>query len=65
MQSVDRRGILGGIAAAAFAGAAPALGRERGRRYGAVQGLIDRYVAAGRVPGAVVAIVRGGDHRPE
>ena len=61
---IDRRAMLGAAAAAAFAGAAPALGRGS-ERLGAVKGLIDSYVAAGRVPGAVVAVVRPGAFRPE
>ena len=56
--ALNRRGMLGSIAGAAFAAAAPVLGREQQPEFGSVQGLLDSYVAAGRVPGAVVAIVR-------
>jgi CubicO group peptidase (beta-lactamase class C family) len=56
----SRRAMLGSLAGAAFAAGAPARGRERLPEYGSVQGLLDGYVAAGRVPGAVVAIVRPG-----
>jgi len=52
--------MLGSIAGAAFAAATPALGRGQEPEFGSVQGLLDSYVGAGRVPGAVVAIVRSG-----
>ncbi len=60
--TLDRRAMLGAIAAAAVAGAARARGREADD--GAVQGVIDQYVAAKRVPGAVVAVLRPGGFRP-
>ena len=66
---LNRRNMLGAVAAAAFAGAAPALARGKAGSHAgshtAVQALIDRYVASGKVPGAVVAIVRPGGFRPE
>ncbi len=62
---LGRRAVLGSIAGAAFAAATPAFGREKASGFAAVQALIDGYVAAGRVPGAVVAIVRPGGFRPE
>lgn len=55
---LTRRGMLGAISAAAFAGAAPALARQPSTRFGNVQGLIDLYVGAGQIPGAVVAVIR-------
>lgn len=70
MQNLDRRGLLQAIALAAVgtgAGAASAqlpLRRLAPLRHDAVQSLIDRYVAAGRVPGAVVALVEPGKHKP-
>ncbi|KPF76521.1 hypothetical protein IP88_06450 [alpha proteobacterium AAP81b] len=48
---------------AAMAAAVPAAGQGR-QALGALQGLIDSYVAARRVPGAMVAIVRRGGFRP-
>ncbi|MEY3268443.1 MAG: hypothetical protein RL480_1203 [Pseudomonadota bacterium] len=58
--ALNRRAMIGSLAGAAFAAASPALGRGQVPEYGSVQGLLDSYVAAGRVPGAVVAIVRSG-----
>ncbi len=58
--AIDRRAMLGSLAGAAFAAGAPALARGQMPEFGSVQGLLDTYVAAGRVPGAVVAIVRSG-----
>ena len=58
--AIDRRAMLGSLAGAAFAAGAPALARGQMPEFGSVQGLLDTYVAAGRVPGAVVAIVRPG-----
>jgi CubicO group peptidase (beta-lactamase class C family) len=60
--TIDRRQLLGAIAASAFAAGAQA--RETSPGFGSVQALIDRYVADGKVPGAVVAVVRPGRHRP-
>ncbi len=64
---LNRRAMMGALATAAFATAAPALGRSTraGAGSGALQGLIDSYVGAGRVPGAIVAIVRPGGFRPQ
>jgi CubicO group peptidase (beta-lactamase class C family) len=56
----DRRAMLASLAGAAFAAGAPARARGPEPEYGSVQGLLDSYVAAGRVPGAAVAIVRSG-----
>ena len=62
---LDRRNLMGAIAAAA---AGPAAARmQPGRvplRHDAVRSLIDRYVADGRVPGAVVALVEPGAAKP-
>lgn len=61
--NLDRRGLLGAIAAAAAsAGAAPALGRAS--PYPAVQALLEAYVAEGLVPGAIVGILKPGSFRP-
>jgi CubicO group peptidase (beta-lactamase class C family) len=63
--TMDRRQLLGSIAATAFAAAAgPAQARGAYLGFANVQALIDRYVEAGKVPGAVVALVRPGRHRP-
>ena len=63
MMELSRRGMLGSIAGAALATAVP--GQARGKDdFASVQALIDGYVAMGRVPGAVVAIVRPGGFRP-
>lgn len=64
MLMTDRRAMLAGLAAAA---ATPALAQRSARaplRHAAVQSLIDSYVAQGRVPGAVVALMEPGAHRP-
>jgi CubicO group peptidase (beta-lactamase class C family) len=62
----DRRKLLAGITAAALTAAAgPARGRAVASGLGNLQSLIDSYVAAGRVPGAVVALVRPGRFRPD
>lgn len=55
--------MLGAIAATAIS-AAGAGAREPATEFATVQALIDRYVAEGKVPGAVVAVVRPGQHRP-
>jgi CubicO group peptidase (beta-lactamase class C family) len=67
MLNLDRRTMMGALFAAA---AAPAVAQGR-RKLGpaalkpeAVQGLIDQYVQAGRVPGAAVALVEPGTQRP-
>lgn len=71
MHAVDRRQMLQAIAmAAAGAGAAGRAGAQlplpplAPLRHDAVQSLIDEYVAQGRVPGAVVALVEPGKHKP-
>ncbi len=61
--TMDRRQLLGAIAATAFA-AGPAQARRADPGFANVQALIDRYVAEGKLPGAVVALVRPGRHRP-
>ena len=61
---VTRRSLLASLAATA---AAPVAARGMDvapLRAEAVQGLIDSYVARGHVPGAVVALVEPGAHRP-
>jgi CubicO group peptidase (beta-lactamase class C family) len=63
MVHLDRRQMLGAIAATAFS-AAGAGARQPAANFAAVQALLDRYVAEGKVPGAVVAVVRPGQHRP-
>lgn len=65
--TLDRRGLLAGLVAAAAAGAtrpAPAFARTASR-YAALEALLDRWIAADRVPGAIVAIVRPGRFRPD
>jgi CubicO group peptidase (beta-lactamase class C family) len=61
----DRRAMLAGLAAAV---AGPALAQRGGARASlrdeAVQSLIDDYVVQKRVPGAVVALLEPGAHRP-
>jgi CubicO group peptidase (beta-lactamase class C family) len=61
----DRRQLLAALAATA---AGPALAQRARRsaplRHDAVQSLIDAYVKDGRVPGAVVALMEPGAHRP-
>ncbi|WP_439546153.1 serine hydrolase domain-containing protein [Sandarakinorhabdus sp.] len=66
MLMTDRRAMLAGLAAAA---ASPALAQRSAAkaaplRQEAVQSLIDSYVAQKRVPGAVVALMEPGAHRP-
>ncbi|MFN3370563.1 MAG: serine hydrolase domain-containing protein [Sphingomonadaceae bacterium] len=65
--TLDRRGLLSGLLAAAAAGAAaPSPGFARAAtRYAALESLIERSIAADRVPGAIVAIVRPGRFRPD
>ena len=58
---LNRRAMLGTVAATAFAAATPALARGSRLDFSALQALIDSYVGNGRVPGAIVAIVRGGN----
>ncbi len=67
MQQIEmnRRGMMASLATAAMAAAAsPAAARSSEPGFGALQGLIDSYVAARKVPGAMVAIVRRGGFRP-
>lgn len=67
MTGLDRRRMLGSVLATALAGAVPAAARTPGSRAlktAALQSLIDGFVADGRVPGAVVAIVEPGDFAP-
>lgn len=68
MLMTDRRAMLAGLAAVA---GAPALAQvAKGKsgaaplRQDAVQSLIDSYVAQKRVPGAIVALMEPGAHRP-
>ena len=67
MLAVDRRQLLSAVALAAAGPAAAQLPMRRPAplRHDAVQSLIDRYVADGRVPGAVVALVEPGSQRPQ
>jgi len=60
--AMNRRAMLGALAAAAAVPAMPAY--AKGPRYPAMQALIDGYVAAGLVPGAVVGVVQPGRHQP-
>lgn len=63
----DRRQMLAALAAAAAAPAAAQLPfgrRPAPLRHEAAQSLIDAYVQQGRVPGAVVALMEPGAHRP-
>jgi CubicO group peptidase (beta-lactamase class C family) len=62
---LNRRALLGTLAGAALATSAPALGRGARPGFTGLQALIDRYVAEGRVPGAVIALVRPGRHDPQ
>ncbi len=71
MNAIDRRRLLQAIALAAVG--AGAGGRAAAQlplkplaplRHDAVQSLIDAYVAQGKVPGAVVALVEPGRHKP-
>jgi CubicO group peptidase (beta-lactamase class C family) len=67
MQQIEmnRRGMMASLATAAMAAAAsPAAARASEPGFAALQGLIDSYVAARKVPGAMVAIVRRGGFRP-
>lgn len=61
---LDRRGLLGALGAAAFAGAAPGWAKGRAE-FAALRALVEGYVAKGRVPGAVVAVVRPGSGAPD
>jgi CubicO group peptidase (beta-lactamase class C family) len=65
MLEFDRRTMLGALVTAA-AGPVAAQGTRQPKalRPEAVQSLIDDYVAKGRVPGAVVALIEPGAHRP-
>jgi CubicO group peptidase (beta-lactamase class C family) len=65
--TLDRRGLMSGLVAAAAAGAlaaSPAFARAASR-YAELERLIERSIAADRVPGAIVAIVRPGRFRPD
>ncbi|WP_448581657.1 serine hydrolase domain-containing protein [Thermaurantiacus sp.] len=59
----DRRAFL----AAALAGAlAPAPGfARRARRYAALEAMLEGWIAGGKVPGAIVAILRPGRFQPD
>ncbi|WP_310497074.1 serine hydrolase domain-containing protein [Sandarakinorhabdus sp.] len=65
--TIDRRSMMAAVAGTALASAVPAAARssEPVLSTGALQSLIDSYVSAGRVPGAVVALVTPGKHRPQ
>ncbi len=66
MMHLDRRTMMGALVAAA---AGPALAQRPKQpvplKPDAVQSLIDEYVKLGRVPGAVVALIEPGTHRPQ
>ena len=70
MHAVDRRQMLQAIALAAAGGTAGRaaaqlpLRRLAPLRHDAVQQMIDAYVAKGAVPGAVVALIEPGRHKP-
>ncbi|WP_194744205.1 serine hydrolase domain-containing protein [Thermaurantiacus tibetensis] len=59
---VDRRAFLAALATAAAP--APAFARA-GSRYAPLEAFLDRQVAEGRVPGAILALVRPGRFRPD
>lgn len=61
---LDRRSLLAALATAAAGPAIAQPWRGAPLRHEAVQALIDDYVAKGRVPGAVVALMEPGRHRP-
>ena len=62
---LDRRRLLAALSAAAAGPAAARLQPGRAPlRHDAVQALIEGYVAQGRVPGAVVALVEPGNSKP-
>ncbi|MEI6417654.1 MAG: serine hydrolase domain-containing protein [Sphingomonadales bacterium] len=64
---IERRQLLAGLAATAFASAGPAraAGKLAPLKTGALQGMIDRFVSAGKVSGAVVALVEPGAFKPQ
>ena len=64
-RDMNRRAVFGGFGAAALALSAPAMARRPDPEFFGTQSLIDRYVTDGRVPGAVVALVRPGRHDPQ
>ncbi|WP_353216576.1 serine hydrolase domain-containing protein [Sandarakinorhabdus sp.] len=66
MLTIDRRKLLSAIALAAAGPAAAQLPMRRpvALRHDAVQALIENYVTAGSVPGAVVALVEPGSQTP-
>lgn len=65
--TLDRRSLLSGLLAAAANGAAApsSLFARTASRYAALEALLDSAIAADRVPGAIVAIVRPGRFRPD
>lgn len=60
-RAVSRRGLLAFGAGAAVAACAAPIKAEP--RYNALQGVIDRYVGEGKIPGAVVSVQRGAGPR--
>lgn len=60
----SRRGMLGAIAATAASAGIGAPAWARAQANAATQALIDRYVAEGKVPGAIVGIMERGAFRP-
>ncbi|WP_156255955.1 serine hydrolase domain-containing protein [Sandarakinorhabdus oryzae] len=62
---LNRRSLMGAlVAAAAGPAAAQMMPRKAELRHDAVKSLIDSYVAKGHVPGAIVALMEPGRHRP-
>ncbi len=61
---LDRRALLRAAVAGASLAAAPGFARSAAR-YVALEDMLDGWIAAKRIPGAVVAIVRPGRFRPD
>ena len=63
---IDRRQIMASLATAALAaGAGRAGARTAAPGFVNVRAMVDKYVAEGRVPGAVIALVTPGRHAPQ
>lgn len=63
-QGLDRRALLAAAIAGASLAAGPGLARTASR-YAALEAMLDGWIRARRIPGAVVAIVRPGRFRPD
>jgi CubicO group peptidase (beta-lactamase class C family) len=61
---LDRRRLLQSLGAVAIGSALPAGALARGRQHRAAQAVMDRYVAEGKIAGAVAAFVAPGAFRP-